>query len=159
MRRLSEPFLIVLLASVISSSSANALTLICEGQGYAPEISTGFAFFNNNTGGSAWGSGIKSREAQFRDSVEIRIEGASGAIQLPPVLVPKINLGGQQGWWKLAGIQISDAQISAHFSLNFVNSPTFQIDRYTGRMRLVGFKMAFSGDCKAVDTSSAQKKF
>ena len=90
-------------------------------------------------------------------SVILQIKNDAGWIQIPETILPPIKSKKPGNKYELKKINISDDLITAKFSLNVVNNPKMQIDRYTGTMSFKGLGISFNGNCKKIDLS--KKKF
>lgn len=90
-------------------------------------------------------------------SVILQIRNDVGWIQIPETILPPIKSKKPGNKYELKKINISDDLITAKFSLNIVNNPKMQIDRYTGVMSFKGLGISFNGNCKKTDLS--KKKF
>jgi len=86
-------------------------------------------------------------------SAMVEIDGDEGRIAPPSVLIPALSGGGQEGWWSLADIDISEVEVRGRFSLNWINKPTVIVDRRSGRIVIRASHPAtgqaeFQGDCR-----------
>jgi hypothetical protein len=158
-----SPLLILaLLLSSITQSSANAdseIYLICHGTGTSPEISTDSIVISDLNGNMTTGTATRTRTVAQANTVRIKISGNSGRIQLPPDLIPPVNMGGQDGWWELKKLKKTEEIITAKFSLNIINNPKITIDRYTGEISFKALKRSFRGKCSPVPQDEIDQLF
>ena len=137
---------------------AESLSLSCEGTGSRPAAAstTGFAYSN---GQMATVTGTTYYEVQSTDRVTVEIAGDSGRIRVPLTMIPLVQGGGQDGWWKLDHLLVSDTEITGSFSLNFLNKPRVRIDRRDGSISIHGLSHSFQGECEKFDPDAASRKF
>lgn len=148
-----------LFALVATSANAEAFNLVCDGVGDRLVRSTGFATATGS-GGSASGTINSYSVGQSDQTLTIEIDGSTGRVRPPIDIVPPLHGGGQDGWWNLTDISVSDDQITARFHLNWLNNPRITIDRHTGHISLVGYTFTrFEGGCRPFDPSPAARQF
>ena len=148
-----------LLIASANSAFAETFNLVCYGAGYAPNVTTNPTFFFDNQGNSFVLNSMRVGKDNFQDIMRISIDGDGGAAMPPSAIVPPINLGGKDGWWKLKRVTVTDQTITASFDFNIVNHPKLVIDRLTGGIQMKGFKLGFSGQCENFDPNTTPKKF
>lgn len=89
------------------------------------------------------------------DSVTIEITDQAKRIAVPQTIVPTVNGGGADGWWQLADVVVTDTEITAKFSFNFINKPKVRIDRRTGRIVIDALGASgFSGTCRPFEPTA-----
>ena len=93
-----------------------------------------------------------------RDAERVLFEMSDGQarIHLPRGMVTDLNSGGADGWWPVAGLKVTDGAIRGWFRINFVNKPSFTIDRTTGDIDLGG-AYPFRGSCEK--NTQTERKF
>jgi hypothetical protein len=133
------------------SQAPSSLTLTCEGAHAATATAhTNAAVFGSR--GSAFGSANTSVPIEKDAEVLVEIDDTGGRIHLPKSMIPPINSGGADGWWRLTDVQIRDTEIIGKLSINFLNKPSIRIDRVTGSMEMSGLNREnFQGRCAQVD--------
>jgi len=151
---------------------ALALSLACIGGGTAvkPEQTTidgtesgsfdyrqGLAHGQGSFQGTSTDTITGARAQGYADQVDVELNGSTGRIRLPRVVLPVLH-GGAGGWFELKDLQITDRIIEASAAVNFVNHPKVHIDRVTGSISIAGRQGTFVGTCEAVDPN-AQRKF
>jgi hypothetical protein len=139
---------------------ADVLLLSCSGIGsqIAPSVSFGSAY--SSSAGSVTGTSTNYGVRESPDLTIVEIRDGVGRIRVPATIIPPIHTGGTGGWWALSDILMGEDEISAKFSLNFMDKPKVVIDRRTGQISINGFgQWDFRGSCEAVDTSVAARKF
>lgn len=98
-------------------------------------------------------------ESQRAARIQLELNGSSGRIHLTGPMVPMLNRGGENGWWPMYDVVVSDSQITGRFRLNFLDKPSVRIDRFTGDIevteRVSGRR--FNGTCEVSDIT--KRKF
>lgn len=142
-----------------------ALTLACGGGGTAVKpdartvqgssnVSGSYDYGRGQFDGTATHSGTVygTRQQGYADQVDIELTDAGGRIRLPRVTLPIIR-GGEDGWFALKDLQITDRAIDAKAGVNFINNPKIHIDRVTGTISINGKNGDYAGQCRKVDVS------
>lgn len=148
-----------------SLEDGGRLDLICGGEGTAnkPTVLTG----NSNStysgsGGFVSGSSNATiygmRQQGFGDQVALFIEAGEGRIRMPRAMLPPLR-GGEDGWFKLGGIKITDQEITATVRVNFMNKPKLRVDRYTGAISISGKAGDYSGRCQRFEPEETEQQF
>jgi len=126
----------------------NSLTLVCWGEGRRPTT--------NVSGGYAWDSNrhkfvphtyLNNTTQEFDSEVQVELHDDWGRIHLTGKLVPAIHSGGNNGWWELENVHVGPDTITARYRLNGLNKPRVEIDRRSGRIKIVG-ATTFRGECE-----------
>lgn len=143
-------YLIICMFLFSSTSFAEEINLKCVG---AADQVKGGSIINQATGAI---KNFNTRET-IGAGVILQIRNEEGWIQIPENILPPIKSKKPGNKYELKKINISDDLITAKFSLNVVNNPKMQIDRYTGVMSFKGLGISFNGNCKKIDLS--KKKF
>lgn len=144
-----------------SSETAHAseqFNLVCLGAGSANR-------FTNSTV-NAWGSGgdfasaniVGNRAVPFDDQVNVSITGDEGRIRMPRAMLPPLR-GGEDGWFKIRSIKISENEITGSVAVNVINNPKLRIDRLTGAISISGKAGDYSGRCSPYDPQNVQRAF
>lgn len=151
---------IAVAGSISSPSAADALHLLCEGVGVATATETTIGNATTNNGASVQGTATTYSRQRSVEQVTVEIEGDSGRILVPNALLPPLNSGGKNGWWKLDQLEVDEGEILGRFSLNLLNKPRVRIDRRTGLISIKGFGgLAFDGKCRKFDPDPAARQF
>lgn len=158
MRLTSLIALACLATSAHAQESGNRLNLICGGQGAANKQTTSNAYAWDSQGGSANATVNGTRSVGFGDEVALWIEDGEGQLRMPRAMLPAIR-GGDNGWFKLKSIVITDREITASVAVNAINNPKMRIDRTTGSISLSGKAGDYSGGCEKYDPESTARKF
>ena len=143
-----------------ASASAQTLLLSCSGIGsrIAAHVSFGNAYSSNGT--VATGTATRYRSEDSPDQALIELQDSTRRIRVPPTIIPPMNVGGKEGWWVLSDVVMAETQITARFSLNWLNSPKVTIDRRTGQIQINGLGRGdFRGACEAIDPSAEARRF
>lgn len=134
------------------------LDLVCLGAGAAnrPTSSTVTAWDSEGNYGSA--NVVGNRTVPFDDQVNLWIDGGEGRIRMPRAMLPPIR-GGEDGWFKVKSIEITDNEITASVAVNLINNPKLRIDRITGNISISGKAGDYSGRCQRYDPDTVQRAF
>lgn len=134
------------------------VSLVCLGDGSAnrPQASTVTAW--DSSGNTAQANIVGNRRVPFDDQVNLTIDGAEGRIRMPRTMLPPIR-GGENGWFKIKNIEITDIEITGSVAVNFMNNPRLRIDRLTGNISLSGKAGDYSGSCTPYDPETAERAF
>lgn len=148
----------LLLAMALAAEGTDRLNLVCLGAGSANRPDNRSVYATDSDGNSAWGNITGNRAVPFDDQVNIWIENGEGQIRMPRAMLPLIR-GGENGWFKLKNVEVTDADITASVAVNVINSPKLRLDRYTGNISIAGKSGTYVGECQAYDPSKAQRRF
>lgn len=150
--------LLALAASASAQDAGNRLNLICAGGGYANKIDQSTARAWNNNGDSATATVQSPSRVGFEDQAQVWIEGEEGRVRMPPSMLPPIR-GGEDGWFKLSSIEITENEIRATVKVNPLNNPKLRLDRLTGAISLSGKAGNYAGQCQKFDPAAVQRRF
>lgn len=125
----------------------NSLTLICYGEGRKPgtSVSTGYVW-NKDRHRFVPQTYVGSTTQTFDSEIQIELHDDWGRIHLGGKLVPPIHSGGNNGWWDLDDVHVGPDTITARYRLNGLNKPRIEIDRRSGRIKILGVQ-TFRGEC------------
>ncbi|MDB5474939.1 MAG: hypothetical protein JWP49_450 [Phenylobacterium sp.] len=146
-------FASVLLGLAPSSASALDLTLTCQGMSERTVANSSFGSVSGS-GGYASGSFTSFQKRDGAESIMVSISADAGKVQVPRRLLPPLHTGGEDGWWPLTDVRVSDTEIRGHYTLNPFNHPEVRIDRVAGTISIDGFHQSFRGSCAAVDPNT-----
>ncbi|MFW7354603.1 hypothetical protein [Brucella intermedia] len=134
------------------------LELACVGGGAAnkADVATVNGWNSNGDFGSAQVHG--QRSVGFEDQVNLWIDGGEGRIRMPRSMLPPIR-GGEDGWFKIKSIEVSDREIIGSVAVNALNNPKLRVDRYTGAISISGKAGDFSGRCQKYDPATERRAF
>lgn len=132
--------------------------LVCLGQGSANKQTNSNAYVYDSNGNSAWGNVIGNRSVPFADQVNLWIEGGEGRVRMPRTMLPPIR-GGDDGWFKIKDLKITDNEITGSVAVNVINNPKMIIDRRTGLIRLSGKAGDYIGECDRYVPSAMRQRF
>lgn len=136
--------------------SAERLDLICSGGGAANKTDSTTVQGWDNNGNYATGTAQSNSRVGFADQVDLWIEGESGSIRLPRIMLPLFR-GGKDGWFTLKNVKVTDTEINASAAVNPLNNPKVRIDRRTGVISISGKAGQYTGECKKVDAATANR--
>ena len=77
---------------------------------------------------------------------------------MPRVMLPAIR-GGDNGWFKLKSVAVTNSEITASVAVNALNNPKMRLDRMTGSISLSGTAGDYTGGCEMYDPESTVRKF
>jgi hypothetical protein len=132
-----------------------AIYLLCAGGG-AHQVNGG-AIALDSHGDAVTVSG--AGRVGYRDEVQVEIVGREGRIRVPDGIKPPLRSGGDDGWWKLKGLDVRENEIRGQISLNLLNKPSLRINRLNGHISIRGRTGNFDGYCELYDPNSARRKF
>lgn len=144
-------------------STTAAILLVCMGGGTAikPDSATvsgshsgSYDYGRGQYSGSSYGTVTGTRAQGYTDQVDVELTGDSGKIRLPRVVLPVVR-GGDNGWFELRDVEMSDRAIEAKAAINFINRPKVHIDRMTGTISISGKSGTFVGKCQKVEQGAA----
>lgn len=134
------------------------LELACAGGGAANKATGTTINAWNSNGDYASAQAHGTRSVGFQDQVNVSITGSEGRIRMPRSMLPAIR-GGEDGWFKIRSIEVSDREITGSVAVNPLNNPKLRIDRYTGNISLSGKAGDFSGQCQRYDPLTERRAF
>ena len=154
---------IVLIVSLVATAAGAepdnvSMNLACVGGGTANRVTSGTVNAWDNNGNFASGTVTGHRSVGFDDQVNLVIEGSEGRIRMPRSMLPLIH-GGQDGWFKLKNIEMTDGEIRASAAINAINNPKVRLDRYSGAISVSGKAGDFTGRCRKFDPATTQRQF
>lgn len=142
----------------MAATMEGRLDLVCLGQGSANKQTSSSAYVTDNYGNSAWGNVVGNRSVPFADQVNLWIEGDEGRLRMPRSMLPPLR-GGEDGWFKIKDLSVTDDEITGSVAVNFINNPKMIIDRRTGLIRLSGKGGDYIGECERFVPSAMSQRF
>jgi hypothetical protein len=112
----------------------------------------------DNYGNSASANITGNRSVPFADQVNLWVEAGDGRIRMPQTMLPPLR-GGENGWFKIKNLEVSDNEITGSIAVNFINNPKLIIDRRTGLIRLSGKAGDYVGECQRFTPQDMPQKF
>ncbi|MCP5380327.1 MAG: hypothetical protein H6914_07960 [Novosphingobium sp.] len=152
------------LTLVMISSSADAqgmrgrIDLECDVSGSAIQGTVGTVTNRGEDGQTEYGTVMGQMPVALQDQVLLWVEGDDGRMHVPKAIVPRLH-GGDNGWFKLKKLSVTDDEISGKVAISAVNNPKFSIDRYTGKFRLSGKTGVLFGTCGIPQPRPVERKF
>lgn len=146
------------LAIALSASIEGRLDLVCLGRGSANKPTSSTAYVTDNHGNSASANVIGNRTVPFDDQVNLWIEGSDGRIRMPQTMLPPLR-GGEDGWFKIKNLEVSENEITGSVAVNVINNPKLVVDRRTGLIRLSGKAGNYIGECQRFTPGDMPQKF
>lgn len=158
MRKLLVTALLSVSAPALGQEAGNRLNLMCDGAGAANKQTNTFAQGWDSDGNSASATITGQRSVGFEDQLQLWIEGGEGKARLPRAMLPVIR-GGEDGWFEIMAIKVSDNEITGTVGVNVINHPKLVLDRLTGTVSLAGKAGQFNGRCRKFDPATVQRAF
>lgn len=149
---------LALMMIMAADAAPSRLDLVCLGAGSANKQDNRSVFATDSNGNSGWGNIMGNRSVPFDDQVNLWVAGGDGRIRMPRAMLPMFR-GGEEGWFKLKDIEVTDTAITATVAVNFINSPKMRVDRLTGIISLSGKAGNYTGECQAYDPANVQRRF
>lgn len=128
------------------------------GAGSANRQTNTFAYGATSYGASGWANIVGNRSVPFDDQVNVMIDGVEGQVRMPRSMLPPIH-GGNDGWFKIKSMRLTENEITGSAGVNFANSPKIRIDRITGNISMSGKAGDYSGRCTRYDPATVQRAF
>lgn len=128
------------------AQATDKMELVCVGGGSAIKDDSRSGYVTDGWGNFASGTVYGTRRVGFDDEVSLWIEGDEGRIRMPSIMLPLFR-GGEDGWFKLKSIKITEREILGSIAVNLINNPKLRIDRYTGAISIAGKAGNFTGRC------------
>jgi hypothetical protein len=137
----------------------NSLTLICWGEGRKPgtSVSTGYAW-DNRRDKFVPHTYLNNTTQEFDSEVQVELHDDWGRIHLTGKLLPPIHSGGSNGWWELENVHVGADTITGRYRLNGINKPRIEIDRRSGRIKIMG-AATFRGECEQGNWGKRENRF
>jgi len=143
---------------MVADAPPTRLDLVCLGAGSANKPDNQSVYATDSYGNSAWGNVTGNRSVPFDDQVNLWVAEGDGRIRMPRVMLPLLR-GGEDGWFKLKNIEVTQTAITASVAVNVINNPKMRVDRLTGLISLSGKAGNYTGECQAYDPANAQRRF
>ena len=143
---------VLALLAIDAAAPTTDLNLSCQGHAEVGTSSSALSFLAR--GGVSTRTSYGSRREDGR--VLFRMADGAARVHLPRTLVTAVNSGGEDGWWPVADLKVTDGAITGRLHLNLVNRPGLRIDRTTGDIDLGG-AYPFHGECEKA--ASVERKF
>lgn len=144
--------LVLVLACGTSARADAPIRLTCDGT--ARGVSESTSYRQLAKGGSSTSTSYSA--TRYKERVLFELVDGVARIHLPRSLVTLVNSGSDDGWWPVADLKVGDDAISGHIRINFVNKPSFRIDRLNGDIDLAGLQ-PFRGQCE--NHAGEERKF
>lgn len=146
---------VIAIALQSTSPSEQPLLLLCIGQARFSETAASEARATSDfdVTKSVSASSTTTYRASAPATVSVELTHTGARLRLPSQLIPMIRSGGDNGWWSLDELQITDTTMTGRMRLNPINRPKVSIDRRTGEMQIATLGGGFTGACKRVDAT------
>lgn len=145
-------------STAYGQEAGSRLHLICDGGGVANETTSTYAQGWDSDGNSAGAVVNGHRSVGFEDQLQLWIEGDEGKARLPRAMLPTIR-GGENGWFEIKNIRVSENEITGTVGVNIINHPKMVLDRLTGTVSLNGKAGQFNGRCRKFDPATVRRAF
>jgi hypothetical protein len=133
--------------------------LICDGSGEVSDTETSY-----NSNYDRKGHDTKTSTSQtivkrpFSGTAQVDINGPMARVKLPNAMLPPIS-GGDDGWFAMSELQVSDQEIAGKIRINFLNKPKVEIDRRSGVISIASGLNSFEGRCELLEEGEDGRKF
>lgn len=142
----------------VHPAAAEDFNLNCNGGGTSSDSDVTTGYVTDSYGRTTTGQVLSSRNYNYAEGISIEISGSSGRVRMPRNLLPVIK-GGNNGWFELDNIIISDREITASAKVNFINKPKISIDRMSGTVSINSKKGTFFGQCSNYIADQSKRAF
>jgi hypothetical protein len=146
------------LALLLLTAPEGRLDLVCLGRGSANKQTSSSVYMSDSWGNSASGNITGNRSVPFDDQVNLWINETEGRLRMPRTMLPLIR-GGDDGWFKIKDIAITESEIRGSVAVNLINNPKLVIDRRTGIIRLSGKAGRYVGECERYTPGEMPQRF
>jgi hypothetical protein len=133
------------------------IALTCGGTGTARKVRSSTVYGTDSNGNTAQGTVTSVHGELFNDQVDVQINSEESRIRLPRTMLPVLR-GGEDGWFKLRDVRVTDSAIDGSAAVNFINKPKVHIDRRTGTISIDGKAGHYTGMCERA-LPDAPRKF
>jgi hypothetical protein len=143
--------LLMLAAAAPAVAPAGEMNLICRGRGTAmTAVGRETGTVRTNQGYAAQGQNVRESLVDYETTAGFRLTGGVATMRVPNMFLPPIA-GGRGGWFKVKDLRVTDSEISGKVAINFMNTPSFRIDRITGELST---QYGFQAQCDAQDVTT-----
>jgi hypothetical protein len=142
---------ILMQAAAADGAGAPELNLICRGRGTTmAQVGSQSTVVRDNYGNAVAGQSVQQGLVDYDTTAGFRLSQGIATMRLPTMLLPPMH-GGRGGWLKVKNLRIADTEITGKAAINFMNNPTFRIDRVTGELSIQG---GFQAQCEPQDVTT-----
>jgi hypothetical protein len=142
---------ILIQASVPAPGGAPELNLICRTTGRTmTNVGSQTSVVRDNYGNAVAGQSVQQGLVDYDTTAGFRIHDGVATMRVPAMFLPPLH-GGRGGWLKVKNLRIADTEITGKAAINFMNNPTFRIDRVTGELSMQG---GFQAQCEPQDVTT-----
>ena len=134
------------------------LDLVCLGEGSANRTTSSTVYATNSYGESGRANIVGNSREPFEDQVNLWISLDEGRLRMPRTMLPTLR-GGEDGWFKIKNLEVSDTEITGSIAVNLINNPQLRIDRVTGLISISGRSGRYLGHCVRYDAEFTQRAF
>ena len=142
---------ILMLAAGAADAGPLELNLICRGRGTTMvQVGSETVTARDNWGNAAQAQSVKQGLVDYDTTAGFRLNNGIATMRVPAMLLPPLH-GGRAGWLKVKNLRIADTEITGKAAINFMNNPSFRIDRVTGELSIAG---GFQAQCEPQDVTT-----
>ena len=146
--------LAILIQAAAPPGGTLELNLICRATGRTMTATgTQSTIVRDNYGNAVAGQSVQQGLVDYDTTAGFRIHDGVATMRVPAMFLPPLH-GGRGGWLKVKNLRIADSEITGKAAINFMNNPTFRIDRVTGELSMQG---GFQAQCEPQDVT--QRRF
>lgn len=143
--------LAILMQAAAPSGGALELNLICRATGRTmTNVGSQTVVARDNYGNAVAGQSVQQGLVDYDTTAGFRINDGVATMRVPTMFLPPLH-GGRGGWLKVKNLRIADSEITGKAAINFLNNPTFRIDRVTGELSIQG---GFQAQCEPQDVTT-----
>ena len=99
-------------------------------------------------------SAVGSADTSGNDKMDVDIANGVARVRVPRHYLPPWH-GGNEGWFEVKDLVITDAAISGTVLINFARHPKLRVDRHTGAVELDGNLGTYQGECRPYEAQRA----
>lgn len=151
---------LILVSGAVAQDNTGAINLVFTGSGNRLASQSSIENkYNSKTKKFESGYAVNTGRQPFNGSGNVEIHAPNfGRIKIPSPMIGLLN-NGDDGWFTISNLQISDQEITGAIVINGLNKPKLRIDRNTGFITINGNWSEFTGQCEVVRTGTAYRKF
>lgn len=162
LRTLASSLVVLFFTTLVFGESEKlTVTLLCTGSGSVKETETTYVNQRVRSGdekSSGFGTVQSTVSKSFNGTAYVEIVEPFARIRPPNAMVPTLS-SGEDGWFEIKKLEITENEITGVVRFNVLNKPKLRIDRLTGIMTLEGGLSSFEGECEPYDPETAKKRF
>jgi hypothetical protein len=145
--------------SVMASGESLEISLICDGSGEVSDTETSYnSNYDRKDHDTKTSTSQTIVKRPFSGTAQVDISGSLARVKLPKAMLPPISAG-DDGWFTVRDLQVSDQEIAGKIHINFLNKPKVEIDRRSGVISIASGLNSFEGRCELLEEGEDGRKF